>query len=111
MWMCLPELNIGRSNASGAIILDHLYVFGGKGDKGYVKQIERLYLKNTAAKFEIIDIQLPNQGASDIGIISLGVQNSSCAEIMLIGGFNGQSVSNRFRFTASIGCNVFNDNS
>jgi hypothetical protein len=86
MWMVLPELNIARANASGIVMLDYLYVFGGK-DQAFINTIERLNLKNISSKFEVIDVVLP-VGASDIGLVPL-VQSGHSAEVMLLGGFNG----------------------
>lgn len=111
MWMCLPELNTARSNATGVIMVDHLYIFGGKNEKGYVRQIERLNLKNINSKFESLELTLPHSGACDIGVVPMSAQNNSYAEVMLIGGYNGQSLSSRFKFTASLSSSAFNDNS
>ena len=91
-------------------MIDHLYVFGGKNETGYVKQIERLNLKSFNSKFETIDIVLPHSGACDIGVVLISNTNSY-AEVMLIGGFNGQSLSNRYKMTASINSSAFVDNS
>ncbi len=108
--MTFPELNIARSNATGVVMIDHLYVFGGKNENGYVRQIERLNLKNINSKFETIDIMLPHTGACDIGVVLMNNTNSY-SEVMLIGGFNGQCLSNRYRLTASINSSAFVDNS
>ncbi len=89
MWMCLPELNTARSNATGVIMVDHLYIFGGKNEKGYVRSIERLNLKNINSKFESLELMLPHSGACDIGVVPMSAQNNSYAEVMLIGGYNG----------------------
>ena len=98
--MTFPELNIARSNASGVVMIEHLYVFGGKNEQGFVKQVERLNLRNINSKFEIVtDLVLPNSGAADIGILPVNMTNSY-AEIMLLGGFNGQCLSNRYKITA-----------
>lgn len=90
-------------------MIDHLYVFGGKNETGYIRQIERLNLKNINSKFEVIDITLPH-GACDIGIVMIS-NTTSFSEVMLIGGFNGQSLSNRFKMTASVSSSAFIDNS
>jgi len=42
---------------------------------------------------------LPNSGAADIGILPVNMTNTY-AEIMLLGGFNGQCLSNRYKITA-----------
>ncbi len=55
----MPDLNIARISAAVVVILDHLYVFGGKNEKfGYVSAIERINLKNPTSKFEVIELQL-----------------------------------------------------
>lgn len=87
-WMTFPELNIPRSNATGVIMIDHLYVIGGKNETGFVRQIERLNLKSFNNKFETIDIMLPHSGACDIGVVLMN-STHSYSEVMLIGGFNG----------------------
>ncbi len=69
MWMVLPELNIARANATGIVMMDYLYVFGGK-DQYFINKIERLNLKNISSKCEVIDVVL-SVGASDIGLIPL----------------------------------------
>jgi len=59
VWMAMPDLNIARISAAVVVILDHLYVFGGKNEKfGYVSAIERINLKNSTSKFEVIELQL-----------------------------------------------------
>lgn len=108
--MTFPELNVARYNASGVIMVEHLYVIGGRNEHGFVRQVERLNLKNINSKFEIIEVMLPNTGACDIGIVPLSSTNTF-SEIMLIGGFNGQILSSRYRMTASVSASAFADNS
>jgi len=56
MWMCIPDMQTARMSASGICMLDYLYIFGGKGDKGqFIRQIERINLKSLN-KFELIDV-------------------------------------------------------
>lgn len=68
--MCLPELQFERMSASCAILADFLYVFGGRNSTGYVKEIERMSLKNIATMFEVIDCQL-EVAAADIGVLPI----------------------------------------
>ncbi len=90
----MPDLNIARSSASIAVISDHMYVFGGKNEKfGYVSAVERINLKNIASKFEVIEQSL-TMPAADTGIVPLGD-----GEVLLIGGYNGQRLSSRFKFS------------
>jgi N-acetylneuraminic acid mutarotase len=85
VWKSLADLNVARSCASGTILGDYLYVFGGAECE---TSIERFNLKASMTKivekFETIDIKLPI-GASDIGILPL----PSSSELLLIGGYGG----------------------
>ena len=64
VWQTMPELNIGRYNASGFILGDdNLYVFGGYLQQGPSQtdsflQFEKLNLRNhqNQQKFELLEI-------------------------------------------------------
>jgi hypothetical protein len=83
VWRGIANLNIARSSASGSVMGDHLYVFGGTNES----TIERFNLKSSMVKiveqFELLDVKLP-LSASEIGIIPFTDQ-----ELILIGGFGG----------------------
>ena len=83
VWRGIANLNIARSSASGSVMGDHLYVFGGANDSS----IERFNIKSSMVKiveqFELLEVKLP-LAASEIGIIPLTDQ-----ELILIGGFGG----------------------
>jgi hypothetical protein len=103
VWRSLADLNVARACASGAILGDYLYVFGGSELE---MTIERFNLKASMTKviekFDILEVKLP-VGSSEIGIIPLPSRN----ELMLIGGFGGQlnekehSLGQRLRFIAN----------
>ena len=103
VWRTIADLNVPRSCASGSILGDYLYVFGGSELE---MTIERFNLKasltKVVEKFEILDIKLPT-GSSEIGIVPLQSRN----ELMLIGGYGGQLnekehiLNQRLRFIAN----------
>ena len=103
MWMALPDLITACMSASGTILLDHLYVFGGKNEFGqYLNRIERLNLKNSGSKFEPIEVQMP-EAACDVGLLPLRA-NQSSAEVLILGGYNGNCLDSQHRFTAAASC-------
>lgn len=53
IWQTLPELIVPRAKASGCIIGDFLYVFGGVGSSSSIERLNlKLNMVRTGDKFE-----------------------------------------------------------
>jgi len=55
VWQTLPNLQVARASASGCILSDHLYVFGGTSapDQACLSTIERLNVKLCISRSDI----------------------------------------------------------
>jgi hypothetical protein len=109
IWQSLPSLNTARASASGHILSDHLYVFGGNTTSPSshritpLASIERLNLKrclsSSTPHFEPLDVSLPLP-LCDIGILPLYPPT----DLLLLGGFSPSTQSpqplSRLRFSA-----------
>ena len=93
VWQTLPELNIGRYNASGFIIGDdNLYVFGGYLQQDVQLdshlQFEKLNLRNhqNQQKFELLEVQIPPLITSQMS--EFGISIISNYECLIYGGYS-----------------------
>jgi hypothetical protein len=98
-WKSLPDLVIARSNSSGCIIGNSLYIFGGySSETGSLQSIEKLNFMTEESKFTLIDMILPI-GLFDIGIVP--TENSH--RVMLLGGHfstENPALAQRLLFTS-----------
>ena len=103
----LPELNIGRYNASGFIIGDdNLYVFGGYLQQDVQLdshlQFEKLNLRNhqNQQKFELLEVQIPPLITSQMS--EFGISIISNYECLIYGGYSQvecKSLDSIFKFS------------
>ena len=97
VWQNLPDLVVPRAQASGCIMGDFLYVFGGIGGQSTIERLNlKLNMVRTGDKFEKLEVKLPND-AFDIGVIPQLNQN----ELLLIGGFSeNKCINQNIKFSA-----------
>ena len=97
VWQSMPDLVVPRAKASGCIIGDFLYVFGGVGSSATIERFNlKMNMVRTGDKFEKIDAKLPSD-AYDIGV----VPQLNSSEVLLIGGFSDSKCLNQvLKFSA-----------